>query len=176
MRMALEKYIPDGETLLAGIHAIAKETNIIGIFDKCICTEYSLRPDENGGIIALRKKKGSAYDVYLGITQSFLVIAECEKCCYLYQFKEDPEVGRADVQELTSELFLNDIGTCYNLTDIQKCEIKKGGMGSVKCNIAMKNGTYFKLLLPKLGGLGGDMPNHTQYRDAIIARLGGGSI
>ena len=57
MRMALEKYIPDGETLLAGIHAIAKETNIIGIFDKCICTEYSLRPDENGGIIALRKKK-----------------------------------------------------------------------------------------------------------------------
>ncbi len=129
MRMALEKYIPDGETLLAGIHAIAKETNIIGIFDKFICTEYSLRPDENGGIIALRKKKGSAYDVYLGITQSFLVIAECEKCCYLYQFKEDPEVGRADVQELTSELFLNDIGTCYNLTDIQKCEIKKGGDG-----------------------------------------------
>jgi hypothetical protein len=120
MRMALEKYIPDGETLLAGIHAIAKETNIIGIFDKCICTEYSLRPDENGG--------------------------------------------------------MNDIGTCYNLTDIQKCEIKKGWMGSVKCNIAMKNGTYFKLLLPKLGGLGGDMPNHTQYRDAIIARLGGGSI
>lgn len=49
-------------------------------------------------------------------------------------------------------------------------------MGSVKCNIAMKNGTYFKLLLPKLGGLGGDMPNHTQYRDAIIACLGGGSI
>lgn len=49
-------------------------------------------------------------------------------------------------------------------------------MGSVKCNIAMKNGTYFKLLLPKLGGLGGDMPNHTQYRDAIIAHLGGGRI
>ena len=176
MRMTLEKYIPEGETLLAGIHAISKETSIIGIFEKCIRTEYSLIPDENGGTVALNKKKFSAYDIYLGITQSALVIAECEKHSYFYQFKDDPVVNEDDIQKLTAKLSLDDIGTCFSLTDIQKCEIKKGWMGSVKCHITMKNGSYFKLLLPKLGGLGGGMPHHAEYLQAIIARLGGGSV
>ncbi len=46
-------------------------------------------------------------------------------------------------------------------------------MGSVKCFITMKNGSSFKLLLPKLGGVGGGMPNHAKYREAIIERLSG---
>jgi len=37
----------------------------------------------------------------------------------------------------------------------------------------MKNGSYFKLMFPKLDGLGGGMPHHTEYCEAIIARLGG---
>ena len=53
MRQSLEKYIPEGETLQAGIHAIAKETKVTGIYGKCIRKEDSLVPDENGGIIAL---------------------------------------------------------------------------------------------------------------------------
>lgn len=47
-------------------------------------------------------------------------------------------------------------------------------MGSVKCFLTMKNGSYFKLMFPKLGGLGGGMPNHAKYRDMIIERLGEG--
>ena len=47
---------PEGETLQAGIHAIAKETKVTGIYGKCIRKEDSLVPDENGGIIALNKK------------------------------------------------------------------------------------------------------------------------
>ena len=176
MRDTLEKYIPAGETMLAGIHAIAKETSVIGIFEKCIRTENSLIPDENGGTVALNKKKFSTYDIYLAITQSSLVITECEKYSYFYQFKDDPVVSESEIQKLPAELSLDDIGTCYPLTDIQTCDIKKGWMGSVKCHIKMKNGSYFKLLLPKLGGLGGDMPHHTKYREAIIARPGGGSV
>ena len=57
-----------------------------------------------------------------------------------------------------------------------KVRDKKGMEGSVKCHITMKNGSYFKLLLPKLGGLGGGMPHHAEYLQAIIARLGGGSV
>lgn len=48
MQCALEGYVPDGETLLAGIHAISKETNIIFVFGNCARTESKLVPDENG--------------------------------------------------------------------------------------------------------------------------------
>lgn len=172
MRQLLGKYIPDGETLLAGIHAVSKETHITGVFGKCICTENGFLPSESGNIIALSKEKFATYDIYLGITQSFLIITGCERNKYFYQFDENPSVTNAEVQEVTSDLFFADIGTCFPLTDIQSCEIKKGWMGSVNCFLKMKNGSYFKLMLPKLGGLGDGMPHHTQYRDAIIACLG----
>ena len=172
MRQALEKYIPSGETLLAGIHAISKETNVTGVFGKCVRVVSGLIHDENGGIIALNKKKYSAYDIYLGITQYSLMIAECERNLYYYQFDDEPDVSEADIQEVASDILFVDIGTCFAMEDIQSCEIKKGWMGSVKCFITMKNGSYFKLMLPKLGGLGGGMPHHTEYRDAIIAQLG----
>lgn len=175
MRQALGRYIPGGETLLAGIHAVAKESNVTGVFGKCVRVEGRLIPHENGGIIAVNKKKYAAYDIYLGITQSFLVIAECERCAHLYQFDDAPNVSQAEIQELTRDLFLADIGTCFPLADIQNCEIKKGWMGSFKCLITMRNGSYFKLMLPKRGGLGNGMPHHAEYREAIIARLGGGS-
>ena len=173
MREALQRYVPNGETVLAGIHAIAKETKVTGIFGKCVRTECRLIPDENGGTIAFDKKKYAAYDIYLGITQSSLVIVECEGNDYFYQFDDNPDVNGSDIQELTSALFYADIGTCYSLADIQSCEIKKGWMGSVKCFITMKNGSYFRLILPKLGGLGKGMPHHAQYREMIIARLEG---
>lgn len=171
MRRILEKYIPDGETLLAGIHAVSKEANIMGIFRKCSRTEDRLIPNANGGAIALNKKKYSTYDIYLGITQSALIISECEKNSYLYQFDDAPNAGEADIQEVSSDLFFTDIGTCFPLTEIQSCEIKKGWMGSVKCFITMKNGSYFKLMLPKLGGLSQGMPHHKEYRETIISRL-----
>ncbi len=176
MQWALGKYIPKDETLLAGIHAIAKETNLTGVFSKCIPTENGLIPDENGGTISLNKKKYSAYDIYLGITQSFLVIADCERNSYYYEFDDAPDKDGADIQLVTSEILFTDIGTCFPLTDIQKCEIKNGWMGSVKCFLTMKNGSYFKLVLPKLGGLGNGMPHHAEYREAIITRLRGLSL
>ena len=171
MREALDRYIPSGETLLAGIHAIAREINIKCIFSKCIRTEHKLIPDENGVTAELSKKKNSTYDIYIGITQSSLVFSDCETQMYLYDFKENPNVGQAGIQEVTSDIYFTDIGKCFPLADIQSCEIKKGWMGSVKCRLTMKNGSYFRLLFPKLGGLGGGMPHHTKYREAIIARL-----
>lgn len=173
MRRILEKYIPNGETLLAGIHAVSKETSVTGVYGKCVRTANGFIPDENGGTISLNKKKYSAYDIYLGITQYSLVVAECQKNSYYYQFDDGPNVSEADIQEVTADILFDDIGTCFLLADIQSCKIKNGMMGSVNCFIQMKNGSYFKLMLPKLGGLGGDMPHHTEYRQAIIARLGG---
>ena len=57
MRWVLGDYIPEGEELAAGIHAISQETHIKGIFGKCIYMEDKLIPDEKGRIITLDKKK-----------------------------------------------------------------------------------------------------------------------
>ena len=65
MRNALAGHIPDGETLLAGIHAVAKETETRGVFGKCVRTQSKLLPDANGSTVALSKTKYSTYDVYL---------------------------------------------------------------------------------------------------------------
>ncbi len=170
MRETLGRYIPDGESLEAGIHAVSRETSIVAVFGKCVYAGDRLRRAENGGALVLRKKKYAPYDVYLGVTQSYLLIAQCEENKYLYDFDA---VSDAQAQPLAADLPLADVGTCFPLADIQDCEIKKGIMGSVKCTVTMKDGSRFKLMLPKLGGVGGGMPNHAQYRAAILARLSG---
>ncbi len=173
MRQALGCYVPDGETLLAGIHAVSKETNIRAVFGKCIRTESSLLPDEKGGVVAVNRKKYGVYDLYIGVTQSSLVLAECDQNSYLYQFEDNPaDIDEASVRPLTKGLFFHDIGTCFPLADIRDRAFKKGVMGSIKCRLTMKDGSFFKLLLPKRGGIGGGMPHHAEYRDRILARLG----
>lgn len=171
MVQILGKYIPEGETLLAGIHAISKEINIKTVFSKCFCLENKLVPHENGNIITINKKKYSTYDIYIGITQSSLLIAECEPNNYLYQFDDKKYDDETNIPEAASDILFADIGTRFSLTDIQKCEFKNGWMGSVNCTISMKNGSYFKLMLPKLGGLGAGMPHHAKYREIIIKHL-----
>ena len=171
MRQALEKYILDGESLLAGIKAVAKESTVTCIFGQCTLADDRLIPYKDGGTVEIRKKKYEAYDIYLGITQHSMVVVDCMSPRYLYEFSSDPIVRNTDIQMVNNDILLTDVGKCFCLTNIQSCEINKGWMGSVKCTVTMKNGDYFKLLLPKLGGLGRNMPHHTEYRDAIINRL-----
>ena len=173
MRQTLEPYIPSGETLLAGIHAVSQSTEIHAIFGRCVYTARGLRPDENAGTILLHKKKHTAYDVYLGITQTSLLIVECEENAYSYAAEDLPDSSGLPVRALAAPLPLDAVGTCFPLDEIVHCEIKNGWMGSVKCAITMKNGSAFQLLLPKRGGLGGGMPHHAEHRAAILARLGG---
>lgn len=86
------------------------------------------------------------------------------------------QTWETDVHNVTEELLLSEIGKCFSLEDIQDCDIQPGWLGSMKCRITMKNGSYLKLMFPKLGGLGGGMPHHTEYRDAIMARLGRSNV
>lgn len=171
MRNNLEKYIPEGENLLAGIHAIANETSVNCVFSGCVLMENMLRPDKEGGTVALTKKKYNSHSIYIGITQNYLVMTDCGVNPYYYQFDDKPNVSETDLQEVTADILLADIGRCFPLADIQSCDIKNGWLGSVKCRITMKNGSYFKLMFPKIGGMGGGMPHHAQYREAIMARL-----
>ncbi len=178
MRRALERYIPDGETLLAGIHAVAIETAVNSLFGECLCLEDRLIPHPDGGTYALNKKKYSDHSVYIGITPHFLVMTDCGKESYYYQWdkiEKKSDVCETDVHYVTKEILLADIGRCFPLEDIQSCDIRSGWLGSKKCHITMKNGSYLKLMFPKLGGLGGGMPHHSEYRDVIMARLSGGN-
>lgn len=172
MRQTLSKYIPIEESLVAGIYATVQESKVTAVFGKCRCLEGRLVPDENGGVVALNKEKYAAYDIYLGITQSHLLIVECGKNRHYYECTNEPDMQQIDVQELSTELSWDDIGTSFLLEDVQSCEIKKGRMGAMLCNIIMKNGTYFKCTLPDSAGPNGDMPHHIEYREMILARLG----
>uniref|UniRef100_UPI0040573ACB hypothetical protein n=1 Tax=Acetatifactor sp. TaxID=1872090 RepID=UPI0040573ACB len=171
MRRALEKYIPDGETLIAGIHAVAKESSVTCVFGECVLTENKLLADKEGGTVSVSKKKYSAYDLYIGITQRSLVVADCEEYRYYYEFNRESVKNDADKKIVTGDILLKDIGKCFDLEDIQSCNVKNGMAGSLNCVITMKNGSYFKLVLPKTGGFGGGMPNHEKYREEIVTCL-----
>ncbi len=135
MLQVLGEFIPDGETLLAGIH---------------------------GNTLQVNKKKSSNFDVYVGITERYLLVAECEEREYLDGFELI-----ADLRNTVEE----DIGACFPLTDIQRCIIKKGFMGATHCSITLTGDRFLKLQLPKLAGLGNGMPHHAEYREKVIACL-----
>ncbi len=171
MQDALGAYIPDGETLLAGIHAVGKESSVTCAFKNCVLTDDALLADENGISVLVSKSKYSTYDLYIGITQHSFVVADCETYRYYYEFNKEPITDTTDIRTVTEDIQLRDIGKCFSLTDIESFEMKNGFGGSINCVIKLKNGGYFKLLLPKMGGLGGGMPRHEEYRDAIVACL-----
>lgn len=169
MKKALDKYLPDGETLAAGIHGIGTQTEIKQTFGKCIYDGEKLIPDENGTALQVTKSKFARFDVYIGITQHYLILSECEVNKHLYEFNDFPDLDETTVKEIDTCIPLEDIGTCFPLAEIQSCIIKNAWMGAVNCTLTMKNGSLIKLMLPKHGGLG--MPHHTESREALIARL-----
>lgn len=171
MRMALEKYIPDGETMLAGIHAAVKESSVTCAFKDCVLTEDELLPEANGEIVVVSKTKYSMYDLYISVTQNYFVVADCQENRYMYEFDKKPVKSLDEIESVTEAIRLRDVGKCFRLEDIQSCDVKKGMAGSLNCVLKMKNGSYFKLILPKTGGIGGGMPNHEKYRDDIVACL-----
>lgn len=176
MVYALERNLPGGEKVSAGIYACAYESQVNRIFSGGVLVDNTLVPSEDGGVMGVRKSKYSTYDIYLGISSQHLVIAECEGYKHLYEYDVDLDPNVVAVTEVHDTISLEEIGNCYPLEEIRNCEIKKGWMGSVKCNITMKNGDYFKLMFPKRGGLGGGMPHHAQYREEIIACMRAHSV
>lgn len=171
MKQYLTKYLPDGETLTAGIYGTANKSYIIKVFgNSAYDGEDNIVPAESGGAVKVRKSKRQSYSVYVGITQNSLIINECLKEMHYYEFNNVPaDWNDRTVEYVGKPVLLSDIGKCFLLADIRKCVIKKGLTGSYKCFIEMKNGTYFKLTLPRRSGSG--MPHQEEYRGAIIECL-----
>lgn len=171
MMQSLGKYIPEGETLAAGIHGIGIESRIRQIFGKCIHDNFErLIPDTNGTAVQVRKEKVAKYEVFVGITQHYLILSECEKYKHYYEVDEvSDSVG--DICPIDKEILFEDIGTCFLLEEIKDCEMKNTARGT-RCSITMKNGSFIKIMLPKKCGLeGAGMPHYEEYRRKILARL-----
>ncbi len=142
--------------------AIFDEGHMMQVLGRCVPEGESISAGIHGVTLQVNKKKTSRFDVYIGITAHDLIVVECEERQYLNEFYHIP-----DLRKTVAE----DAGTCFPLTEIQSCEIQKGIMGAVNCSITLKNGNFLKLQLPRLGGLGGGMPHHAEYREKIIACL-----
>lgn len=165
MMQALGRNLPDGEILTGGVYSIGVETEIKQVFGKCRLAGEELVPDENGTTLQVTKGKRSKFEVYVGISQNYLIFSECEEYLHFYQFDDSPEQAAA----IDACIPIRDIGNCFPLTQIQSCTVRKRGMGNVDCSITMKNGGFIKLRIPKNGGIG--MPNHEKYCEEIIMRL-----
>lgn len=175
MMQNLERYLPEGETLTAGIHGIGLEVRTSQIFKNCILEEGRLLPAETGEALQINKSKAASFDVYIGITQNYLILSQCETNEWLYEINEISGPAASDASKITDCITLEEIGTCFPLAGIQSCKVKKVWMGAYNCMVTLKNNNYLKLQLPKLGGLGGGMPHHAEYREAILACLSGKS-
>lgn len=163
MRQSLERYLPQGETLIAGVYALGKTTEFRQVFGKCILDDDKLIPDEDGSTIGVNKCKYAQYYLYIGITQHHLLITDCEPCKHMYEFED---LGKLDVEGINSTISLQDIGTCFTLTQIESCTIKKGFFGEVKCTITLKNKSLIKIMIPRTGGYA--MEHHAEYRQALL--------
>ena len=174
MNEFLGKYIPDGEKLIAGVHAVGKEIQIRQCFSYVTALDENtfVRSEEDPSCIYdIKRIKYATHDIYFGITEYYLVFNECDPCKHAYEINEG-KLGEFEPFEVTAPVKIREFGYAQALKDITGIQIKKGLLGQIKCNIQLKNGSYFKVEIPKRAGVGGNgMPNHTKYTDMIIERL-----
>jgi len=171
MKKAFSKYIDMGETLEAGVYATAIESCVIVLYRKCRYVSNKLIRDEKADLFDMEKRKYSKYEVYLGVTDKSLLVVECDKNKHYYGHLDKIEVPLENIPELKEEIDESDVGVKFSLKEIAKVESKKAKKGNILCTITMKNGSYFKIMLPDNVGVKSDMPNHYEYRKKILSLL-----
>lgn len=171
MMYVLSQYIPENEHLTAGIHCISKYAKLSQPIGKCmmLMDESGLVPVEDGVNTLVIKEKFAACDLYMGLTENHLIITECDRNSWAYKFED---LGELNAPPLEKPLPLHETGPrCFSFDEIVEVKLKKGLMGAVKCTLTFKGNCSYKLLMPKMGGVGNGMPNHSQRRDTIVEFL-----
>lgn len=173
MRRVLEKYVPAGEKLIAGVHGYGAEVKIMfEILGNC-SFDGEVYPAERGMAISGYKAKYAGYDVYLGITEHHFIFSECVSGNkYYYQFDKVPASREADAGEFAGSTQLEDIGKWLAFTDgdVQSCVIKSAKR-NMKITITLKNGSYFIIEMPKDDKPVKHSPHYVEYRNAVLERL-----
>lgn len=170
MNEKMNECLPQGETLIASVTAISKERIVKTAYDSCIVQDWNIIPTPDGDIVYLSKEKHCTCDIYFGITENCFIIADALPVKHAYFFGDR---NFAEPEKLSEPLDYSEVGRVFRFEDIDSVQIKKGIFGAVNVKILMKNQTRFKLMFPKRAGMSGKaMPNHAEYREKILARLG----
>ena len=75
MMEVLGKYLPEGETILAGVHGICSEARMRQIVGGCVNTGIWFEPSENGKTYLVEMRKCCKFDLYLAVTENHLLVS-----------------------------------------------------------------------------------------------------
>ena len=172
MNNVLGTFCPEDESIIAAVYGVGKATDIIQYFSGCEESTNGIVPADKDNVIKVLKRKVCNYDLYIGYTEKSLIISECDMSTkYFYDIEHIVDPAFSGMNKLEKEITYKAIGKVLPLESIQKLEIKKGMFGSMNLVLKMNNGTFFKFMLAKRAGVGGQMPDHIENRDKIIEVL-----
>lgn len=171
MRKKFEKHIPESESLVAGVYAKATESLTNLKYRKCGIKGNSLVKDENHEFIFMERRKYTEYLIYIGITQTKLLIVECDRYKHYYAIHETLDCPLDSVPVLEEEIDLNDVGVKYDIREIAKFEVKNGKQGSKNAVLTMKDGSYYKITIPDNAGPNAKMPKHDENSKKLLDTL-----
>lgn len=175
----LSAVFPAGTEIKAAVHVVVKSAEVMRLYANAVVEDKTrLIPAATDSLIFLRKSKECSFDAYLGISDSLIAMVPCDSVMWGYEL---PEISDPDqiaqfggfAETVTQPLDLSAITLVYPIDSLDKCEGKKNWIGAWNYKLEFSCGDNFRVMIPRLGGLGGGMPNHARYRDAIVGLFNG---
>lgn len=169
--------LPGNQEFQAGVHGVMKKVVITRVYRNAILDDNNvIVPTDGDSILYIRKSKLCDFDAYIGITPDWLLVVPCNEEKWAYEsFRiTEPEKIKEFLdyaQPLEAPLPASYIIPVIPLASIADFSAKKNWIGAYVCRLEMSDGDEFKMMLPRLGGLGGGMPHHKEYREAIVSKL-----
>lgn len=169
----LNQFVPEGETLIAGVKAIGNSMEVrqcfsyVTVLDDDTLTRSEVDPS---CVYDVQRNKYATHDIYIGITNNYLVFNECELYKHAF-FVNKAKPGEFVPVEVKENVSIRGFGHAQELKNIKSVKIKSGLLGQKKCVISFNNGSCFKFSIPKKAGVGNGMPHHKEYRDKIVEVL-----
>ena len=173
MNEKLSKYIPEGESIIAAVKALGNSMEVrqcfsyVTVLDEDTFCRSEEQPD---CLYDVQRSKYTTHDIYLGITENYIIFNECEDYKHAFMFNE-AKPGEFEPLEVTGIVKISEFGHAQAYKDVIDVKIKKGMFGLLKCTVKFRNGLYFQFSIPKKAGFGNGMPHHAEYREKIIEKL-----
>ena len=174
MRQMLEKYVPEGETLLAGVHGYGEKVEMYRtVYGSCSWGDDDVCPQKRDGAYHAKVAKYAGYEVYIAMTEQHYIFSACEFGeKYYYEVDDIPLPEGVTPEERESHVDLREtgIGYVFGQEDIESCGISRNKKVT-DCEIKLKDGTYFHLQFLNRDIAPEASPHYLEYRDAVLECL-----
>lgn len=175
MRQMLEQYVPEGESLIAGVHGYGMKTIIHQVIYGAYTVDGMTFPAKDGAAYLVTKEKHAGYEVYLAMTERHYIFSACERGLKYYSGMEEIELPQGVTpQQRQSLVNIQDIGIGYIFSqeDIESCVTNADSGGKyTDCAIKLKGGVYFEIRFLKKNVAPESAPHYLEYRDMILKCL-----